>query len=42
MILKGYFFDRDGTLIYAPVDNNNKPNHENLCQIQLKKIQFKF
>ena len=35
---RAIFFDRDGTLIYAPVDNNNKPKSiKNLCQIRIEK-----
>ena len=35
---RAIFFDRDGTLISAPLDVNNKPKSiKNLCQIQIEK-----
>ena len=33
---RAIFFDRDGTLIFAPVNSNNEPKSiKNLCQLQI-------
>ena len=35
---RAIFFDRDGTLIFAPINSDNKPKSiKNLCQLQIEK-----